>query len=175
MKKTSYLILLVTMSISAITANAQNREYNWYIAPSVDLDAFFDGEGVFRTGLTVGRYLGNTNDVRIDLRGDFYFLGNDARYISTSVLATDESQLNIFGSKRFFSTSSFGIGLLFPITYGNVKSGDFFDVMIPVKTGLGYRFTDTFFLISETSVDMNLSNFKHRSIFSAGFRLGVRF
>ncbi|MDR1756496.1 MAG: hypothetical protein LBR65_06015 [Culturomica sp.] len=169
--KSVVIFLLVMMCV--VSVNAQQRSQKWYVAPSVDFASFTDGDAVFDAGLTFGRYLGFERGVRIDLCGDHYFLNRDVRIVSTSLLATAES--DIFGSRRFFSTSSAGVGVLFPVSSGNVTESDFFDVLIPLRLGVGYRFPKFLSIGTEMSMSFNLGNFKARSIFSTGIFLGVQF
>jgi hypothetical protein len=127
-------------------------------------------------GLTIGRYFGQNNDMRIDLDGGYFFYGkNRGNVFSAAVLATTEEPLNWGNSHRMFTSSSIGIGILSSSASMGSADGNFTDIMIPLKIRSGYYITDWFSIGTDLSFNFNVSNFKQRTILSVGLVLGFRF
>ena len=161
-------MLLIFLSIAYATAQSK-----WYISPSGSFTAFTDGKGVVTAALTAGYYVGQNDEIRIDLRGDCLFHDNNEKLFSVAVLVSTETPLNIFSLNRFFTDSSIGIGVLSP--FSGASGAKFIDVIFPIKSGLGYRITDKISIGTELSYTINASKFKERSIFSVGINVGIRF
>jgi hypothetical protein len=159
-----------------VNVNAQNSQFNqnnkkWYVTPYSSATAFANGDGAGVMGLTIGRYFGQNNDKRIDLDGGYFFYGENTDVFSAAVLVTTEVP-SIWGNPhRMFASMSFGIGIL----SSSASPGSFTDIMIPLKTRVGYYITDWFSIGSDLSYNLNVSNLKQRTLLSVGLVLGFRF
>jgi hypothetical protein len=161
-----------------VNISAQNSQYNhknWYATPYSSAVAFTNGDGAGVMGLTIGRYFGQNNDMRIDLDGGYFFYGENRDVFSAAVLVTTEAPLNLGNSHRMFGSTSIGIGILSSSASSGSADGNFTDIMIPLKCRFGYYITDWFSIGSELSYNFNVSRFKQRSILSVGLVLGFRF
>jgi hypothetical protein len=152
---------------------AQSKDCNWQITPSFGYAQFNNGEAVRDVGFMFGRYVGLQRNVRIDLRGDYLYSTRGKDRMSTSVLATIETPFS--GAERFFSISSYGLGALFPVSSGSESERRFFDVIIPVRFGAGWRMNEHLSIGAEALINFNLNSFKTRTLYSTGLFLGMRF
>ncbi len=167
-------LICTAIAVIGICTSLLSQE-RWYAAPSASM-GIYGTKGGWAPGLTLGRYIGKANDLRIDIEGNWLFATEGYDLLSAAALITAESGMDIFGWDKLYCNLSLGVGVAASVgQQGVAAEKKYTDVIIPLKTAVEYRFARNFSCGIEVSYNFNVCSLKERSLYHYGVFLGFRF